>query len=127
MGWLWTHGLAFEKSRNGIRFQNVIPLNRETPLNVLIVATKSPWPPVDGGRLLLSLTLEGLERMGCHCTLVAPEARPVSPLLAVARSWRLPLAIARHAQPAVPQERSEERRVGKECNGQCRSRWSPYH
>ena len=23
--------------------------------------------------------------------------------------------------------RSEERRVGKECNGQCRSRWSPYH
>ena len=26
-----------------------------------------------------------------------------------------------------PIERSEERRVGKECNGQCRSRWSPYH
>ena len=25
------------------------------------------------------------------------------------------------------QQRSEERRVGKECNGQCRSRWSPYH
>ena len=24
-------------------------------------------------------------------------------------------------------EISEERRVGKECNGQCRSRWSPYH
>ena len=24
-------------------------------------------------------------------------------------------------------KRSEERRVGKECNGQCRSRWSPYH
>jgi hypothetical protein len=23
--------------------------------------------------------------------------------------------------------RSEERRVGKECNAQCRSRWSPYH
>ena len=29
----------------------------------------------------------------------------------------------------VPQEeeRSEERRVGKECNLSCRSRWSPYH
>ena len=25
------------------------------------------------------------------------------------------------------QERSEERRVGKECLHQCRSRWSPYH
>ena len=24
-------------------------------------------------------------------------------------------------------ERSEERRVGKECNRLCRSRWSPYH
>ena len=23
--------------------------------------------------------------------------------------------------------RSEERRVGKECNVECRSRWSPYH
>ena len=23
--------------------------------------------------------------------------------------------------------RSEERRVGKECNPRCRSRWSPYH
>src|SRR3546814_15843043 len=24
-------------------------------------------------------------------------------------------------------ERSEERRVGKECGSTCRSRWSPYH
>ena len=24
-------------------------------------------------------------------------------------------------------KRSEERRVGKECLSQCRSRWSPYH
>ena len=23
--------------------------------------------------------------------------------------------------------RSEERRVGKECSDECRSRWSPYH
>ena len=27
----------------------------------------------------------------------------------------------------VPNARSEERRVGKECNLSCRSRWSPYH
>ena len=26
-----------------------------------------------------------------------------------------------------PGQRSEERRVGKECGYQCRSRWSPYH
>ena len=24
-------------------------------------------------------------------------------------------------------DRSEERRVGKECSSECRSRWSPYH
>ena len=33
------------------------------------------------------------------------------------------LAALRH----IPAERSEERRVGKECSSPCRSRWSPYH
>src|SRR3546814_4347451 len=28
---------------------------------------------------------------------------------------------------ALADERSEERRVGKECVSTCRSRWSPYH
>ena len=27
----------------------------------------------------------------------------------------------------LPEGRSEERRVGKECSSPCRSRWSPYH
>src|SRR3546814_6179805 len=27
----------------------------------------------------------------------------------------------------APRDRSEERRVGKECVSTCRSRWSPYH
>ena len=32
------------------------------------------------------------------------------------------------AAPAIARtERSEERRVGKECSSPCRSRWSPYH
>ena len=39
------------------------------------------------------------------------------------------------AEPVIPAntkvkvtvKRSEERRVGKECLRQCRSRWSPYH
>ena len=30
-------------------------------------------------------------------------------------------------ESAVPADRSEERRVGKECLRLCRSRWSPYH
>src|SRR3546814_13756467 len=30
-------------------------------------------------------------------------------------------------QRLIEPERSEERRVGKECVSTCRSRWSPYH
>ena len=40
----------------------------------------------------------------------------------------LAFAPAAMAQPRyVRLERSEERRVGKECTVLCRSRWSPYH
>ena len=31
------------------------------------------------------------------------------------------------AKTTLASDRSEERRVGKECLTQCRSRWSPYH
>ena len=102
-------------------------------LRVLVVATKPPWPPVDGGRLLLSLTLEGLAAAGCRVTLVAPApgreveeklrewcepvlvpAGPVSPAAALVRSWRgrLPLAMARHAHPSV--RREVEKRLAAE-------------
>lgn len=43
-------------------------------MKILVVATKSPWPPVDGGRLLLKSTLEGLAARGHRLTLVAPRA-----------------------------------------------------
>ena len=39
---------------------------------------------------------------------------------------RKPRASIKVAAEAV-RDRSEERRVGKECMVQCRSRWSPYH
>ena len=32
-----------------------------------------------------------------------------------------------HPELQRARDRSEERRVGKECSKQCRSRWSPYH
>ena len=35
--------------------------------------------------------------------------------------------IAQKQQAVVQIDRSEERRVGKECVSTCRSRWSPYH
>ncbi len=41
-------------------------------MRILCVATKSPWPPRDGGRLALALTLQGLAEDGHEIRLVAP-------------------------------------------------------
>jgi hypothetical protein len=99
-------------------------------MKLLLLATKSPWPPVDGGRLLLLHTLEGLAAAGVRPTLVAPVdprrfdlvrvARELSawceprlvpaalnpPVTALIRSGLegLPLGLARHAIQAVRQE-----------------------
>lgn len=45
-------------------------------LRVLVVATKPPWPPIDGGRVLLAEQLRLLHTAGVHVTLVAPCAAP---------------------------------------------------
>src|SRR3546814_2907419 len=47
--------------------------------------------------------------------------RPIGTWLLLLPGWWA-LALARPAG-----QRSEERRVGKECVSTCRSRWSPYH
>lgn len=41
-------------------------------MRILFVATKSPWPPCDGGRLALWLTLKSLAEAGHELALVAP-------------------------------------------------------
>jgi polysaccharide biosynthesis protein PslH len=105
-------------------------------LSVLAVATKAPWPAVDGGRFLLLNTLRALAAAGCRLTLVAPvdparfdlsevarelsafcapalvPAAPLPPLTALLRSGGAPLSIARHTLPAVRWE--VERRLAAE-------------
>src|SRR3546814_7380496 len=50
------------------------------------------------------------------------------PYSSVVPSNRRALCAARSiSSTPVPNRRSEERRVGKECVSTCRSRWSPYH
>src|SRR3546814_13128540 len=46
---------------------------------------------------------------------------------AVVRQFRQDFACGPRTHVAMMRERSEERRVGKECVSTCRSRWSPYH
>lgn len=99
-------------------------------MRILAVATKAPWPAIDGGRLLLHLTIEALAAAGHEVDLVAPvdpggfdldavraalsgvcrphlvPARPRGRLAALARARlsRAPLSVARHSVPAVARE-----------------------
>ncbi|MBL0028258.1 MAG: glycosyltransferase [Rhodanobacteraceae bacterium] len=41
-------------------------------MKILVVATKSPWPPDDGGRLVLWTMLQGLRAAGHELMLIAP-------------------------------------------------------
>src|SRR5258708_33207724 len=51
------------------------------------------------------------------------EVRPDVVLLDLKMPGKDGMAVLLEAKPQLPNTRSEERRVGKEC----RSRWSPYH
>jgi glycosyltransferase involved in cell wall biosynthesis len=96
-------------------------------MRILWVATKAPWPPADGGRLVAAVTLEALRASGHEPTVVAPvrprdgdlaaaaarrEGRKSLVLVPTARpslAWaalrgslgRLPITIRRHALPEV--------------------------
>ncbi len=96
-------------------------------MKILWIATKIPWPPIDGGRLLLWNTLRALAAAGHDLTLVAPtlgdgaaaaaavaELRPfcrLEPVPANLRpTWgdalgaqlrRRPWTVVRHTLPAV--------------------------
>ncbi len=97
---------------------------------MLIVATKAPWPPVDGGRLVLWHTLQGLSRLGhrliltapvdparfdldevahnlqpfCEPHLVAAAPRSVAGSLLSAAFRAHPAGIARHLHPQVTRQ-----------------------
>lgn len=71
----------------------------ESSVHILWVATKPPWPPRDGGRLVAALTLEALRAAGHEATVVAPvDPREADGAAAAARraGWeRLLLVPAR--------------------------------
>lgn len=99
-------------------------------MRVLWIATKTPWPPVDGGRLLLWSSLRALRGRDVEVTLVAPAASGVAPAalldvcrpalvgnsgfpgrggfdLVLAGLRRQPLTIRRHARSPVRRQVEE--------------------
>src|SRR3546814_12135429 len=64
-------------------------------------------------------------QLGSRALGVSPSPRPSAARAGVPFSAR---PYRSNGMPAFAgMTRSEERRVGKECVSQCRSRWSPYH
>src|SRR5262245_40438947 len=105
-------------------------------MRILWVATKSPWPARDGGRVVTLDTLRALREHGHECVVVAPfdpagedgafitralseicepqlvavRPRSLGPSLALAWARGIPLTIARHAM--APLTREVERLLG---------------
>jgi len=106
-------------------------------VRLLWIATKPPWPPIDGGRLVQELTLRALRDAGVEVSLVAPvaagEAAECSQRLAglctphlvelpaaglgrlgvAALRPGMPLTVARHRQPAVAERVAEVLAAGR--------------
>jgi len=103
-------------------------------VTVLFVATRSPWPSVDGGRVLMARTIAGLRARGHVVTVVAPDpdgtATPppdaadlrVRLVRVRRRGWaetlikapasRRPMAIERHHHAAIVREVAACARTG---------------
>ena len=69
-----------------------------------------------------AVVIRGVEQLGKRKTKLRDEL--VRYLASPNPTTLLVLVVAAGEEPDA---RSEERRVGKECSKQCRSRWSPYH
>src|SRR3546814_16290422 len=51
----------------------------------------------------------------------------INALVVLTTALAVALSVVLHYEGLAQMARSEESRVGKECVGTCRSRWSPYH
>src|SRR3546814_20247817 len=81
-----------------------------------VVRMRGDWTlPSDA----ISAYLAGFGRYGIPFNAVYGTGAP--------QGLALPEILTRDAVLTALEQRSEERRVGKECVGTCRSRWSPFH
>ena len=102
----WISDRAYERTAKSLEAGGVIRRTATRRLGLVAVTRFVPVDPDDLVRLRSRL------RYAVHSTDL-PDAATAA-LCGLVRVLRL-------------QSRSEERRVGKECQSVCRSRWSPYH
>src|SRR5213596_3970838 len=94
-----------------------------TRLRPLTDTLPKPLLPV-AGRPLLEWNLLLLKRHGITEVIINLHHLGEQIVRALGDGARLGLRLAYSHEPTL--QRSEERRVGKECTVLCRSRWSPY-
>src|SRR3546814_12109704 len=80
-----------------------------------------------GRHILQEYTVDPLNFLQA-AQLMTPSPETLPNTMTIAETVRYFQETARHRSvPVVDADRSEERRVGKECVRTCRSRWSPAH
>src|SRR3546814_3350583 len=80
-------------------------------------------------RVKAQLYADGIAEQDSGAAIETAEGAALSAAVSFARRRRFgPFAVRSSDDPKLRErQRSEERRVGKECVRTCRSRWSPYH
>ena len=78
-------------------------------------------------RLLAAVTVVWLTALAAHALDVLADPVPLYVLACLIAAVDGAYILYFPRLTRLPQARSEERRVGKECAITCRSRWSPYH
>src|SRR3546814_16951739 len=84
-------------------------------------------PDSDGIHHLSAVTGDGLAALADRLVEEAGRLVGHGEILSLANDRQRRVVSDCHAALLEAAARSEERRVGKECVSQCRSRWSPYH
>src|SRR3546814_19613356 len=98
---------------------------------MMIVADKEVTLVITGNGNVLE-PLGGIAAIGSGGNYALSAARALAdyekdPEVLTKKAMEVAADICVYTNDQFTSERSEERRVGKECVSTCRSRWSPYH
>ena len=114
------------------RQRQIRSLHDDTPI---IILTAYDWSDIEVEAKAAGVTafcekplfLSELRRVLAEPFGAEPDCRPVQRNAEAFKGKKILLVEDNELNREIAVERSEERRVGKECLRLCRSRWSPYH
>ena len=116
-------------NRDWKNWQEKLPVETGDPAKHRAVASPRPGHADLAGALKFNFpdARYVLERASARESAARVAAGAFAKLLLHSLGIEVASHVVRVGSVELERERSEERRVGKECAGLCRSRWSPYH